>query len=320
MSGDGDIHEAFAQAAPPKPVLTALTMEDLLARSLPPREHVLAPWLPTQGLAMLVAVRGVGKTFVALEIAHAVASGGDFLRWTAPGPRRVLFVDGEMPAVTLRDRLKAIAAGADCEPPEPDYLSVITPDFQDRSIPDLTSIEGQAAIEEHLEGVELVIFDSLSTLCRTGPENESESWLPMQEWMLSLRRRSISVLVVHHAGKSGVPRGTSRREDVLDTVISLKRPNDYHGSDGARFEVEYIKARGVYGDDAKPFEAKLEIRDGATLWTVRDIEDRITEQVAELLSENLTRRQIAIELGCGLATVQRHTRKAQNLGLLGRNT
>ncbi len=160
------------------------------------------------------------------------------------------------------------------------------------------------------------MVDSLSTLCRSGVENESESWLPVQEWALRLRRNGVSVLFVHHAGKSGKQRGTSRREDVLDTVICLKRPRDYTSSDGARFEVEYEKARGLSGDEAAPFEAKLEIHDGAALWTTKDIEDRTMEQVAELKRLGLSDRDIAIELGISKSTANRHVNKARALGML----
>ena len=90
---------------------------------------------------------------------------------------------------------------------------------------------------------------------------------------MRLRRRGVSVLIVHHAGKGGQQRGTSRREDVLDTSISLRRPDDYIPTEGARFEVHLEKARGVHGEAAKPFEAKLEVRDKAAIWTTRDIED-----------------------------------------------
>jgi integrase len=47
---------------------------------------------------------------------------------------------------------------------------------------------------------------------------------------------------------------------VLDTVIALKRPGDYTPDMGACFEVNFEKARGLFGDDTKPFEARLEIR------------------------------------------------------------
>ena len=66
-----------------------------------------------------------------------------------------------------------------------------------------------------------MILDNLSALCVSGKENEGESWLPVQRWALRLRQRGISVLFVHHAGKGGAQRGTSRREDLLDVVINL---------------------------------------------------------------------------------------------------
>ena len=40
-----------------------------------------------------------------------------------------------------------------------------------------------------------------------GKENEVESRLPVQQWVLSLRRRGISVLLIHHAGRNGEQRG-----------------------------------------------------------------------------------------------------------------
>ena len=36
---------------------------------------------------------------------------------------------------------------------------------------------------------------------------------------------------------------------MLDCVIALRRPNDYHPKEGARFEVHFEKARGCLGDD-----------------------------------------------------------------------
>jgi putative DNA primase/helicase len=78
--------------------------------------------------------------------------------------------------------------------------------------------------------LELVILDNLSTLT-TGRENEAESWLPVQQWALSLRRRGISVLLDHHAGRNGEQREASKREDVLDTMLTLRHPADYLTSD-----------------------------------------------------------------------------------------
>ena len=84
--------------------LKSMNGEELLTAKFPPRTLMLSPWLPDKGLAMIFAPRGVGKTWIALSIAHAIAGGGAFLRWQATTPRRVLYIDGEMPAVTLQER------------------------------------------------------------------------------------------------------------------------------------------------------------------------------------------------------------------------
>ena len=72
---------------------------------------LLDPILPERSLAMLYAPRGIGKSWLSLSIGLAVASGQSLLRWSAPRPRNVLYVDGEMPLVSLQERLRMISAG-----------------------------------------------------------------------------------------------------------------------------------------------------------------------------------------------------------------
>jgi hypothetical protein len=286
--------------------LIALAVEDLLTLEISPLEMLLNPFLPEQGLAMLYAFRGIGKTHLALGIAAAVASGARFLRWTAPRPRRVLYVDGELPAATLREWLAMILAGIEEGETAPDALRIVTPDLQERPMPDLATPEGQRLLEPHLAGIDLLVLDNLSALCRYGNENEGESWLPVQEWALGLRRRGMSVLFVHHAGKSKSQRGTSRREDLLDTVITLKHPADYNPNEGLRCEVHFEKTRSMLGDAAKPFEVRMEGGpDGRAVWTCQDLEDAKAQQAAVLFSSGMSVRDVAEELGVSKSTAQR---------------
>jgi putative DNA primase/helicase len=149
------------------------------------------------------------------------------------------------------------------------------------------------------------VLDNLSSLTACIRDNDAESWQPLQEWLLRLRRRGLSVLIVHHAGKGGQQRGTSRREDVLDTSISLRRSSDYSPTEGARFEVHLEKARGVHGDAARPFEAKLEAHNGRSVWTTRELDDANRARVQALLDDGLTVRDIADETGIPRSTVGR---------------
>ncbi len=310
------IEGAAAFEPPPKPSLTAVTGAALLALKIPPRQTLLAPWLPERGLTMVYAPRGVGKTWLALGAAYAVASGGRFLTFTAPAPRPVLYLDGEMPAVSVQERLAQIDAASESKPPTADHLRFIAADLHPDGIPDLSTADGQEALAPHLDGVALVVLDNLSTLVRNGRENEADSWQPVQDWALRQRRAGRSVLFVHHAGKGGAQRGTSKREDVLDTVISLRRPDDYRAEQGARFEVHYEKARGFTGDDAKPFEAMCETRDGGARWSVKEVSDSELARVADLKAEGLSDRDIASETGLSKSKVNRLVSKAKADGLL----
>lgn len=64
--------------------LKIINLSDFLSLDLPPRGLLLSPWLPEAGLTMIHAYRGVGKTHMSLNIAFAVATGGEFLGWKAP--------------------------------------------------------------------------------------------------------------------------------------------------------------------------------------------------------------------------------------------
>jgi putative DNA primase/helicase len=295
----------------------AIEIADFLALDLPPREMLLDPWLPRQGLSMIYAPRGVGKTYLALSVAYALASGGSVLRWRAPRPAGVLYIDGEMPAVVMQERLAALVRSSDAVPRAP--LQILSTDTQPDGVPmpDLTRPEDHAALDPLLGGVEVIIVDNISTLCRTGRENEAESWLPVQGWALRQRASGRSVVFIHHAGKGGAQRGTSRREDVLDTVIALRRPAEYVPQDGAVFVVEYEKCRGIHGNDVTPFEARLAtLPDGRMAWTTRDVETANFDRVIELLRDGLSQSEIAEELGINKSNVSRHARKAKEQGLI----
>lgn len=279
----------------------AFDLGDFISHKFPPREQMLAPWLPTKGLAMVFAPRGVGKTFFSLNVAYAVASGGSFLNWQAAKPRKVILLDGEMTGGQLQERLAGIIEKSVAEP-EPGYFKLIPFDtFVDGVTPDLSTAVGQAAIEPHLGDAELIVVDNLSTLCRSGKENEAESWGQIQHWALTQRKKGRSVLFVHHAGKGGEQRGTSRREDVLDTVIRLSNPEDYEPSDGARFVVSFTKSRGFHGEQAEAFEAAL--HEG--VWTCQESRDLLRDQVKCLMQDGLTVREIAAELNISKSKVGR---------------
>jgi len=73
-------------------------------------------------------------------------------------------------------------------------------------------------------------------------ENEADSWELVNNWLLDLRRRKIAVVIVHHAGRSGEMRGTSKREDNVFWIIALDdAKKDADDKRGARFISRFTK-------------------------------------------------------------------------------
>lgn len=272
---------------------------DFLKLEIPPREMLLNPILPESSLSMTFGPRGMGKSLFSMSIGLAVACGGTFLNWSAPKPKRVLYVDGEMVIVDLQERLSAISAGFGIEVPN-DNFQILAADQTENGI-NLGEPDGQRSLEALLDGVYLLILDNLSTLCTTGSEAASDAWIPMQSWLLSLRRKGIAVLLVHHAGVNGRQRGTSRREDALDVVMALRRPPRYSPEEGARFEIHFEKIRQRVDGFGGPFEAKATTvlgNDGKNrlTWSSAEIEPSPVAHAAELFTKGHTVRQVANQL------------------------
>jgi putative DNA primase/helicase len=301
-----------------EPSLQPIGFNDFLNLNISPRQMLLHPILPERSLAMLYAPRGIGKSWLGLSIGLAVASGRPLLRWSAPKPKRVLYVDGEMPLVSLQERLRAISLGLG-EIPNNGFR-ILAADYIDGGL-NLGTEEGQHGIEHLVDGIDLLILDNLSTLCSTLSESGSDSWTSIQSWLLNLRRRGISVLFIHHAGNNGRQRGTSRREDTLDTVIALRRPEDYSPEHGARFEIHFEKLRNrVDGLGSSPFEAIVEPsvidgRDGIK-WLARDLAPPVLKRAAVIFRQGKSVRAAATILGISKSESGRLRQQAMEEGLL----
>jgi hypothetical protein len=148
------------------------------------------------------------------------------------------------------------------------------------------------------------------------PRGVGKTLLAVQDWTLAHRRAGRSLVFVHHAGKGGGQRGTSKREDVLDSVIVLRHPQDYCPDQGARFEVHFEKHRGFHGADADPFEALYEEGDGTAIWTRATIADADLKRVAHSIREGMSIRETAQELGMHRSRVERLRAKAKDQGVL----
>ena len=106
-----------------------------------------------------------------------------------------------------------------------------------------------------------------------------------------------SILIVHHAGKSGDQRGTSKRMDTPETTIKLTKQKDVEkAEDESAFELEFIKGRELFGEREDSMMLWLAIRNGRIEWRHEAKRDVVKEKVRERLAAGMKQRDIAREL------------------------
>lgn len=227
---------------------------DLEKINLPPQELILGDWLKEMDIGFIFAPRGIGRTWLALHLARRIAEGGSAGPWKVHNPCRVLYVDGEMPFDEIRQRNAALAAA------ETDGLQYLQHEalfhFTERVL-DLANPIVQDAILElcKKDQIKVLILDNLSCLFRGVSENDADSWEKVLPWLLALRRARITVIFVAHAGRNGFMRGTSRREDAADWIMSLEEANDAAETErGARFIARFVKNRHSPGESCPTLE------------------------------------------------------------------
>lgn len=237
-------NEPGAKALPPKPAewdtADLHTAEWWLKRELLPAQKLIGPMnLGSKGL--LVGPTGAGKTMLALAIAGAVATGTSVFPnlWSAPYPRRVLMIDGEMPQRMLKRRLAQLI---DRIGPTHGRLAVVSTRDLGFDPPPLNYILERGKATDWLDLLikhhepDFLILDNLQCLT-VGDHRDTAIWQNLLPWV---RKTEIAQLWLHHANDDGRQYGDKTRSWGLDLEINLARVND---AAGIEVDLSYAKAR-----------------------------------------------------------------------------
>jgi transposase len=212
-------------------------------RRPPVCEKLMGDWWEMTDYGFIHAARGAGKSFFALALCHALTTGQEIAGWKIEKPVKVMYVDGEMSQQDLQKRCCGLDLGNE------NFRSINHDAFfrENGSVFCLSEEEDQNALLQHCynQGVKVLVLDNLSSLFRGVEENSADDWEKILGWLLKCRRYGISVVLIHHSGKNGDQRGTSRREDHTAWSIKLDPVDqaDVWEDEGAKFHVVFTKAR-----------------------------------------------------------------------------
>jgi putative DNA primase/helicase len=294
-----------------------LSVRDFLEKPIPERKTYLGPWLAEQSISYITGPRGVGKTWLALSLAYSITTGEPLGPWSAEDPAHVLFVDAESSQFDLQARLKKIVQRDPVK-----TFSIYSTSFAAEiglPSPNLLSESWRAGVREFLisEGYNVIILDNLASLSPGIDENSKKDFDPINQFLLSLRFAGIASVVVHHTGKTGDQRGTSAREDNIDSSILLSAPPRRDENEGAKFTLTFSKCRGLYGPDIHPLVLSLgENEQGELAWTWSEVQLENKKKIIKLLDEGVSQRDVAEELGLTKGYVSRIRKEAVDEDLL----
>jgi hypothetical protein len=278
------------------------------------RPMLLGNFFKAGDTAYIYGKRGLGKSWLALLIARALAEGGKCGPYSVSRACRVLYVDGEMSVDDLRSRNHALRE-------KKGELMLLSHQIVfDRTRKTLCLSEPAQQTELtafcEREKIEVLILDNIACLFRGIEENSADDWRDhIEHWLLDLRRRGVAVVIVAHAGRNtATMRGTSKREDAAFWILRLDEVSGADDYRGAKFVTRFVKNRNA-PDDPVPLEWDIRPEGNRMLVTYHEADNLVLFR--QWIEDGLeTCSEIAEEMGLSKGQVSKLAKKAEKAGWL----
>jgi KaiC/GvpD/RAD55 family RecA-like ATPase len=303
----------------PSKKMRPMTLSEFIITPRPPIQTIMDPWMTTGSTHMIYGPRGAGKTFFALSIALAITRDTDFGAWSINQPVNCLYCDGEMMPQDMVARVRGLSHNTGKEAKTLYILS--SGQLQYEGIPsvNISREKHQKEIYEMIIENEIgaVFLDNISALTPGIDENVSTEWDNIAQWANIIKRTGCAVIFIHHAGKAGTQRGTSGREDMLDTVIKLK-PVSADAADGLNVNVVFEKSRHIAGEKAMSSGFTLIGEPGkeSLTWGFTGPGNVKREKIIEMLVEGKTYSDIVETLNVSKKTIIKYKSFAVEKGII----
>lgn len=192
--------------------LKRLDLRNAFTTQPPPLDFVL-PGMIAGTVGALVAQGGAGKSWIALELAMAVAGGPDLLEIGIEATGPVLYLPAEDPELALQHRLFAAAPQFDDAAQDQLVEALEIVPLMGRAV-DLMTPAWASAVERMAEGKRLVVIDTLRRF-HSGDENSAGDMAKLLGVMERLcASTGASMLFLHHTAKGAALNGAGDQQQA----------------------------------------------------------------------------------------------------------
>lgn len=177
----------------------------VFSKILPPPVYVL-PSLRPRTSGLIVAQEGAGKSFLALEISLAKATGHDMTGIGVTGPGNVIYFSKEDPPEIIEERLQSIAPFIPNEGiARVDGLEIVSLYGKPATLASEKSTVNEKLIRQIIKtgsGKDLLIFDTLRKLHDLEENSSGEMKVLLEIFDRIALKTGAAVLLIHHTNKT----------------------------------------------------------------------------------------------------------------------
>ena len=317
-----------------------ISFDKMLEINYPKPKFLLNPLIREKTVTQISGDYGSGKTHLGLLLAISISQGWNFEDWfIAFDKRPTLYVEGELPAADVRDRINSLLNPTVEKGGSFDSTKIFTLTLDDLEMNGhpfgfeplaITNEEDKAkrnrklidnmlnAIKDRTGQYPVLFLDNITALTSID-ENKSTDWSGLMMWLMLLKTKGVIIIFFHHTGKTtGTASGSNLSQRLVDTHILLKKLPEkakFEEHDGVQCSVHFDKFRNFGGKHAKPF---MLLCDKQGYWKKYNmLMDQKDFKILELLNEGKSVEEMCkLEKELKPATVYRRIEKMKKEGII----
>ena len=298
-----------------------MTVGELLQQNFE-RSYLIPDLLPNPSVVLIYGAGGDGKSMTAWTLAKHVATGQPFVIRgkhvpVEQGP--VLLLNGDQPLVQMQEQMEEVEMPADAP-------VIVRTDW---------SLQAYARFQKLVQKIQpkLIVIDSLIGCSggRAFDENKSDFATPLY-WLTrnnGVAFPACTILIIHHANKTGGFRGTSAIRDAVDETWSLRRPSDKQveqtGHNARIITIE--KSRSGRGGTSLLLRQEADLSFTLADWTPEvdpnetapsGVTDRVLQRLRVVYPASKTREELNADALCGgsVAAIRKSLQRLEKRGLI----